>query len=177
MREPNRDIHSSSYVHPNTVIGRNVRIGPHCSIGYDGFQFSRRGDGTPQPGQHRGGVIIEDGVEIRACVSIARGLGEGEDTIIRRGTKIDDLVHIGHNCDIGEGNLVVTGTTFAGGVRTGKNNFFGMNCTIGGNVGDCNMIGMGAVTVEDIPDHEVWAGNPARKLRDNLMFKEGGRCL
>lgn len=167
-------IDKSTYIHPSVVIGKNVRIGPNCSIGYDGFEFPRDEDGIPRSVEHKGGVIIEDDVEIRASVAIARGLGEDDNTIIGKNSKIDDLVHIGHNCEIGEGNLVVTGTIFGGSTKTGKNNFFGMNCTtkVGCIIGDCNLIGMGSVVTKNIPDHEVWVGNPARKFRDNLSFRK-----
>lgn len=167
-------IDKSTYIHSSVIIGKNVRIGPNCSIGYDGFEFSRDKDGIPYSTEHKGGVIIEDNVEIRANVAIARGLGKNDNTIIKKNSKIDDLVHIGHNCEIGENNLVVTGTIFGGSTKTGKNNFFGMNCTTKVNciIGDCNLIGMGSVVTKNISNHEIWAGNPARKFRDNLMFKE-----
>ena len=60
-----------------------------------------------------------------------------------------------------------------GTATSGKNNFFGVNCSIkpGIIIGDYNLIGMGSVVLNDIPNYEIWVGNPAKKLRDNLFFK------
>jgi len=168
-------IDKSAYIHPCVIIGKNVKIGPNCSIGYEGFEFLRDKNEVPQFIEHKGGVIIEDNVEIQANVTIARAIDENDNTVIGKDSKLDNLVHIGHKCKIGKGNLLAAGTIFSGSVTTGKNNFFGVNSMViaGCIIGDYNLIGMGSVVVKNIPDHEIWAGNPARKLRDNLMFKGG----
>ena len=166
-------IDASTYIHPSTIIGENVKIGPNCSIGYAGFEYSRDGGNRLQPTRHTGVVVIENNVEILANVAIARGLREDNPTIIGRHTKIDNLVHIAHSCVIGESNALVAGVAFGGNVSVGDYNFFGLNCTIknGVTVGGYNLIGMGSVVIYNIPDHEIWVGNPAKKLRDNLMFR------
>ena len=86
---------------------------------------------------------------------------------------MDNQIHIAHNCEVGEGTLIAAGTTFGGTTKVGKNNFLGLNCIIKSNctIGDFNLIGMGSVITKDIPNNEIWAGNPAKKLRNNLMFK------
>lgn len=169
------NIHKSVYIHPSVVIGKNVKIGPHCSIGYEALQFSRDKNDVPQFEEHRGGVIIEDGVEIMAGAVIVRGLKQADNTIIGKNTKINNLVHVGHSCILGEGNLIAAGVTFGGSARIGRNNFFGLNCAINSGgiiIGDYNMIAMGSIVIRNIPNHEIWAGNPARKIKDNLMFKK-----
>ena len=170
----NKMIDKSTFIHPSVKIGKNVKIGPNCSIGYEGFEFSRDEDGIPQHVEHRGGVIIEDNVEIYSNAVISRGLGKNDDTIIGKNSKINNLVHIGHNCEIGEGNLLGVGAIVGGSVKIGKNNYFALNCTIrdGIIVGDYNLIGMGSVVIADISNYEVWAGYPARKLRDNRTLKK-----
>jgi len=169
----NTNIDKSTYIHPCVKIGKNVKIGPNCSIGYDGFAFLRDENNIPQGTKHEGGVIIEDNVEIQANVAIARGVSKKDNTIIGKNVKMDNQIHIAHNCEVGEGTLIAAGTTFGGTTKVGKNNFLGLNCIIKSNctIGDFNLIGMGSVITKDIPNNEIWAGNPAKKLRNNLMFK------
>ena len=143
----------------------------NCSIGYDGFSFKRNEKNIPIKEEHYGKVIIKDNVEIQANVCIVRGIG---DTVIGENTKIDNLVHIAHDCKIGKNNLMASGTILSGWVTVGDNNFFGVNSSIKNRVaiGDGNLIGMGTVVIKDIADFGIWAGVPAKKLRANQMFKE-----
>jgi UDP-3-O-[3-hydroxymyristoyl] glucosamine N-acyltransferase len=178
--DPSAFIHPTAFVNDCVRVGKNVKIGPNCSIGYEGFQWHRDKNEVPVYTEHFGGVILEDGVEMGANCSVGRAIGHGENTVLRRNVKLDNLIFVPHNCDIGEGTLISAGVIFGGSVRVGKTNFFGLNCTLKPKItiGDCNLVGMGAVVLRDIPDHEIWAGNPARKLRDNLMFKrprKGGK--
>jgi UDP-3-O-[3-hydroxymyristoyl] glucosamine N-acyltransferase len=171
--DPTVFIHPTAFINGNVRIGKNVKIGPNCAIGYDGFQFHRDDNATPISTPHCGGVILEDGVEMLANCVIARGLKGDENTMLHKNVKLDNMIYIPHNCDIGEGTMISAGVIFGGSVRVGKNNFFGMNCTLKPRItiGEYNLIGMSAAVLKNIPDHEIWAGNPARKLRDNLMFK------
>lgn len=164
-------IHSSSYIHPSTVIGKNVKIGPNCSVGHDGFVFDRDDDNILIKKEPKGRVIIEDNVEIQAGVCISRGAG---DTIIGENTKMDNLVHIAHDCKIGKNNSFAAGVILCGFVTIGNNNFFGINSSVKNRVviGNNNLIGMGSVVLKDIPSDEIWAGVPAKKLRDNQMFRK-----
>jgi UDP-3-O-[3-hydroxymyristoyl] glucosamine N-acyltransferase len=167
-------IHPSSFIHKSVIIGKNVRIGPNCSIGYEGFEFPRDKDGIGHLKDHQGGVILEEGVEIQANCAIARHKEPGQNTVLHKYVKLDNLIHIAHNCEIGEGTLMAAGVILGGSITIGKFNFLGLNCTLKPliKVGDYNLIGMAANVICDIPDHEIWAGNPAKKLRDNAMFKK-----
>jgi UDP-3-O-[3-hydroxymyristoyl] glucosamine N-acyltransferase len=167
-------IHPTAVIAECVVLGDNIKIGPNCSVGYDGFEFHRDSECMPAYQDHEGGVILEDGVELQAGVCIARGYKKGDDTILHRNVKVDNLVHIAHGCEIGEGTLLTAGVILGGHVRIGKHNFLGLNCTVKNShsIGDYNLIGMSSVVICDIPSHEVWAGVPARKLRDNKMFKD-----
>ena len=171
------NIHAN-HVHPTTEMGKNVYIGPGCSIGGDGFWFPRnRKTGETEEKESFGKVIIEDNVVLQAGVCIDRGMEEDGVTIIGEGTKIDNLVHIAHDCHIGKHNRITAGTIFGGCVTMGDKNFIGLNATIHPNVviGDKNKIGMGSVIIpnkkksnpndKDIESYEVWAGNPAKFLR------------
>jgi UDP-3-O-[3-hydroxymyristoyl] glucosamine N-acyltransferase len=98
-------------------IGRRVVIHPGAVLGADGFGFAFDG------GAHRkipqvGGVLIEDDVEIGANTTIDRGTFG--DTIVRRGTKIDNLVQIGHNVEVGEHSLLIAQVGVSGSSRLGR---------------------------------------------------------
>lgn len=167
MGQEGYKVHQSASVHPDVRIGNNVTIGPNCSIGYNGFNYSRDEDGTAHLKEHKGSVIIEDNVEIHSNVCIDRGLYG--DTIIRKGVKIDNLVHVAHDVIIGENTLVVAGTVIGGEVVIGKNNFIGIGVGIRPlvKIGNGNLIGMNSVVIKNIEHHEIWAGNPAKYLRRN----------
>jgi len=163
-------IGADSRLFPNVVIynesqiGQRVRIHAGSVIGSDGFGY------VPDGGVHRkipqvGQVIIQDDVEIGASVAIDRGaLGP---TVIGKGTKIDNLVQIGHNVTIGENSVVVAQVGIAGSTKIGK------NVTMAGQVGIAGhlKIGNGVViaaksgVMHDIPDNDQWLGIPAQPNR------------
>jgi acyl-[acyl carrier protein]--UDP-N-acetylglucosamine O-acyltransferase len=82
------------------------------------------------------------------------------------------MVHIGHGCKIGSGNIFSGGSHLCGHVTIYDDNFFGGRCSVRNRVviGSNNMIGVGSNVVKNIGDNEVWAGNPAKKMRDNKFF-------
>jgi UDP-3-O-[3-hydroxymyristoyl] glucosamine N-acyltransferase len=154
--------HVVLYAH--TQVGNRVRIHAGAVIGADGFGY------VQDQGVHRkvpqvGSVIIQDEVEIGANVTIDRGtIGP---TVIGRGSKIDNLVQIGHNVVLGENCLLVAQVGVAGSTKAG-------NCvTLAGQVGVAGHLKLGdKVTVaaqsgvmNDIPDGQKWLGSPARPDR------------
>jgi len=112
-------IYPRAVLYPGTTLGNRVVVHAGAVLGADGFGYVRdstTGAYTQFPQQ--GTLAIEDDVEIGANSTIDRGaLGE---TRVRRGTKIDNLVHIGHNCDIGEDVILVMGTGISGSSTVGK---------------------------------------------------------
>ena len=141
-----------------------TELWPPKKIYKSGFGFVRQEDGSLFRFPHYGKTIMGKDVEIGEHVCIDRGaLGN---TIIGNGVKIDNLVHIAHNVEIGEHSLIVAGTVLGGSCKIGKRCFIGMSASIknGVVIGDDVTIGMGAVVLRDIPDGETWVGNPARKL-------------
>lgn len=153
-------------INNNVVIENNVRIGAGTVIGYDGFGYTREDDGRAVKFPHVGAVVIEDDVEIGNNVCIDRG--GLMDTVLKKGCKIDNLVHIAHNVIIGENAFVIAGAMVAGSVEIGRNTWIGPSASIMNNteIGNNVLVGMGAVTLKDIPDNEIWAGVPAKKLKD-----------
>jgi UDP-3-O-[3-hydroxymyristoyl] glucosamine N-acyltransferase len=120
-------------LYPGVKIYHNCRIGNHCVlhsnvvVGSDGFGFALQQDGTYLKIPQIGNVIVEEHVEIGANATLDRGtIGS---TIIRRGTKLDNLVMIAHNVEIGENSVVAAQAGFAGSGKIGK------NCQIGGQAG------------------------------------------
>jgi UDP-3-O-[3-hydroxymyristoyl] glucosamine N-acyltransferase len=154
-------LHARVVVTDGVRIGNRVIVHPGAVLGADGFGYAF--DGTA----HRkipqvGGLHIEDDVEIGANSAIDRAtLGE---TRIRRGSKIDNLVQVGHNCDVGEDVILVAQVGVSGSCRIGS------RAVLAGQVGlaDHVTIGAGAILTaqsgvpNDVPDGEVWSGTPSR---------------
>jgi len=123
-------------IYDETEIGARCRIHSGTVIGSDGFSFVPDEDGRQFKLWQVGRVIIEDDVEIGANCCIDRG-GFGE-TRIRRGVKFDNLIQVGHNCDIGEDTVVAALAGFSGGTTIGR------NCIIAGQIGTNQHITVGA---------------------------------
>lgn len=153
-------------VHAGSKIGKNTVIRPGAVIGGEGFGFSRLADGTPLRFVHLGGVSIGQNVEIGENTSICRGTLE--DTIIEDNVKIDNLVHLAHNCHIKQGAFIIACAEVSGSVTVGENAWVGPNACIleKVNIGDSALIGIGSVVTKDVASHSVVAGNPAKFLRD-----------
>lgn len=151
-------------IYPRSQIGQRVRIHAGSVIGSDGFGY------VLDAGKHRkvpqiGNVIIGDDVEIGSNVSIDRGaLGS---TVIGKGTKIDNLVQIGHNVQIGDYSILCAQVGIAGSAKLGK------YCVLAGQVGIAGHLKIGnGVTIgsksgvmHSIPDGETWLGIPAQPDR------------
>jgi len=120
----NTTIGENSVLYPNvviyrdTVIGKNVIIHSGSVIASDGFGYYQE-DGRHKKIKHIGRVIIQDDVEIGANTTIDRAVVD--ETIIKKGTKIDNLVMVAHNCQIGENTILVSQVGIAGSSKIGKN--------------------------------------------------------
>jgi len=149
----------------NATVGCGVRIGPHAAVGVSGMGFERDERGRLVRFPQIGGVLVEDDVEIAAHASVQRGaLG---DTVLRRGAKIGPHVNIGHNVDVGEDVLIAGHAQVGGGARIGKGATIWQSAAVANGVvvGEGAVVGMSAAVRKDIGPGEIWAGNPARKLR------------
>lgn len=160
--------HAQSVVREGCQLGDRVIIQPGAVIGSDGFGFAPDGSAyfkIPQVGV----VVLEDDVEIGANSCIDRAtLGE---TRIRRGTKVDNLVQIGHNVDIGEDCIIVAQVGFAGSTRIGNHCTFGGQSAVAGHlkVGDYITIGArGGVSGDLEAPHQVLSGIPLMPHREWL---------
>jgi len=168
----NCQILGSNVIFDKTVIGSNVIINPGTVIGSDGFGYERKENKELEKFPHFGGVIIEDDVEIGSNTCIDRGtLGN---TIIKKGTKIDNLVHIAHNVEIGKYCLIIANSMIGGSTKIGDYSWVAPSVSLlnGIEIGKNTTVGMGAVVLKSIPDNEVWAGVPARPLSEFINIQK-----
>ncbi|MEX2380243.1 MAG: UDP-3-O-(3-hydroxymyristoyl)glucosamine N-acyltransferase, partial [Vicingaceae bacterium] len=120
-------IFSGCSIYSETQIGKDCIIHAGVRLGADGFGFAPNSENNYKKVAQIGNVIIEDHVEIGSNTSIDRAtLGS---TIIRKGVKLDNLIQIAHNVEIGENTVVAAQCGIAGSTKIGK------NCMIGGQVG------------------------------------------
>lgn len=143
-------------------IGSNVVIRENAVLGADGLSTDRDEQGKALTMPQFGGIVIEDDVQIGALTVIARGAIDN--TVIMRGSKIDNSAFISHNVRIGEDTFIVGETIMFGSSSTGSRAFVSGNATIrdGRHIGDGAIVGMGAVVVRNVDDHTVVKGNPAK---------------
>jgi UDP-3-O-[3-hydroxymyristoyl] glucosamine N-acyltransferase len=125
-------IYPSVVIRERCCLGDRVIIQPGAIIGSCGFGFTINSEGKMQKLEQIGSVIIEDDVEIGANTTIDRA--RFKSTIIRRGTKVDNLVQIAHNVEIGENNGIAAQTGIAGSAKTGNNVLMGGQVGIVGHV-------------------------------------------
>jgi UDP-3-O-[3-hydroxymyristoyl] glucosamine N-acyltransferase len=167
-------IGDDSIIFPNAVIynrskiGSRVRIHAGSVIGSDGFGYAQTKTGEHVKIRHLGRAVIEDDVEIGANAAVDRAtLGE---TIIRRGTKIDNFVHIAHNCEIGEYSLITAHVVFAGSVKTGRNLVVGGQTGFNGHIEIAPFVTIAARSgvTKSVTKSGAYAGFPAIKHREWL---------
>lgn len=160
-------LHTGVTVYHNCTIHNRCIIHAHVVIGADGFGY------IPHPAgrghvkvPHLGSVVIEDDVEIGACSCVDRG--KFSPTTIGRGTKIDNLVQVAHNCTIGQRVILCAQTGISGSCSVGD------DAMLGGQVGVRDNISIGARTriggqsgvMEDVGDDQAWFGTPAQPGRN-----------
>lgn len=149
----------------HTVIGSHCVVKSGAVIGQTGFGFERQDDGTPVQFPHRGGVVIGDHVSIGANTAVDQGtIG---DTVIEDFAKIDNLVHIAHNCHVGRGAFVIAGAVLCGGTHIGERSWIAPQASVREHVtvGDDALVGIGSVVLHDVAPGTVVAGNPAREIK------------
>jgi UDP-3-O-[3-hydroxymyristoyl] glucosamine N-acyltransferase len=154
-------------IHDDCELGARVRIGAGSVIGAEGFGYEPRAGGH-EPIPHRGRVVIEDDVDIGANCTIARAKQDA--TRVGAGTKIDSLVHVGHNVTIGRNCIIIAQVGLAGSVRVGN------NVTLAGQVGvkdhvtigDNSIVYAKSALYRSIPADSRYSGIPARPHEETL---------
>lgn len=156
----NTTVYPNAAIYEKCIIGDRVIINANSTIGVDGFGYATH-NGVHHKIPQIGIVIVEDDVEIGSSCSIERGTLD--DTIVGRGSKLGDLVTIGHGSRVGPYCLIVAQVGIAGSTTIGH------HCVIGGQVGVVGHISIGdnvtiaaqAGVINSIPDGETVAGAPA----------------
>jgi UDP-3-O-[3-hydroxymyristoyl] glucosamine N-acyltransferase len=188
----NSKIGNNCKIYPQVYIGDNVSVGDNCIfyagakiysdskignrcivhsgavIGSDGFGFAPLEDGTYKKIAQIGNAVLEDDVEIGANTTI--DCGTMGSTIIRKGAKIDNLVQIAHNCEVGENTVMAAQTGLAGTSKVGKNCKFGGQVGLAGhlNIGDNVFIGAQSGVAKSVPDNQIILGSPAIEIKDAI---------
>ena len=172
-------IGSDCLLYPNVTVYDGCRIGNRvivhsgAVVGSDGFGFITAG-GCHQKVPQVGNVLIEDDVEIGANVTIDRATTGS--TIVKSGTKIDNLVHLAHNVVIGENCFLVAQTGIAGSVKVGNNVTFAGQTGCAGHltIGDNCVFAARSAPIGDVPANSFYAGFPARPHKDWLRSQASG---
>lgn len=153
----------------HALIGNDVIIHPGCRIGQDGYGFLPGRDGllkVPQTGR----VLIQNGVELGAGTTVDRG--GLRDTVIGEGTKIDNLVQVGHNVVIGRNCIVVSQSGIAGSSVLGDGVMLGARVGVSDHatIGDGAQIAARSSVVGEVPPGVKWGGSPAKPIKQ--FFRE-----
>jgi len=160
-------LHAGSTVYGPARLGDRVIIQTGARIGSDGFGYTFEG-GEHRRIPHVGRCIVEDDVEVGANSTIDRG--SVDDTVIGAGTKIDNLVQIGHNVRIGRLCLLMSQVGVAGSTRIGDGVVLAGQAGLAGHIsiGDGARIAAQSGVFGDVPAGETWSGYPARPHREAL---------
>lgn len=153
--------HSHAVVRENVEIGNDVVLQNGAVIGSDGFGFARQADGSYYKIVQAGTVVIEDGVEIQANACIDRATVGA--TRLRRGAKVDNLVQVGHACDIGQNTLLCGQSGLAGSCKVGQNVVLAGQVGVAGHltIGD-NVIATAQTGIpSDVQPNKIISGYPA----------------
>ena len=154
-------------LYPRVVLGNSVRVHANSVVGSDGLGYNFVGEKHHKI-WHTGSVVVEEGVEIGANTCIDGGTFSP--TVIGEGTKIDNQVHIGHNCKIGKCVMICGHVGLGGSVRIGDFSVLGGKAGVGHGLTlgkGCQIAGAAQVT-GDCPDGAKVAGHPARPLGEWL---------
>lgn len=156
----NTIVYSGANIYPGCSIGKNCILHSGSVIGSDGFGFAKEGDSYKKIPQ-LGNVVIEDEVEIGANTTIDRAVMDS--TIIRKGVKLDNLIQIAHNVEIGENTGIAAQVGISGSTKVGKNCIMGGQVGLGGhiNIGDNVSIGAQAGIISNIKSDRSIIGSPA----------------
>jgi len=156
--------YSGVKIYEDTIIGSTCIVHAGTVIGADGFGFAPDADGTYKKIAQVGNVILEDMVEIGANTTIdCATMGS---TIIKKGTKIDNLVQIAHNVEVGENTVIAAQTGISGSTKVGKNCMFGGQVGVAGHITIGDNVNLGGQTgvSNSIKPQRTVLGAPAMEI-------------
>ncbi len=160
-------LHFNVSIEDDTVIGNHCIFQPGAVIGSEGFGFQPNSDNNYQKLYHIGNVIIEDYVEVGSNTTIDRGtIGS---TIIRKGVKLDNLIQVGHNVEIGQNTVAAALTGISGSTIIGKNCMIGGQCGFAGHqkIADGFKLAAQSGVLGDVKEkNQIHQGAPSYKVMD-----------
>ena len=170
-------IHPGVKIYNRSVIGDNVVIHANTVIGSDGFGFAPQPDGTYTKIAQIGNVVIEDNVDIGANTAIDRAtMGS---TFIRKGVKLDNLIQIAHNVEIGKNTVVAAQAGVSGSSKVGERSIIGGQAGVAGHLSLAKGTQLGAqagVNSSITEESRQWHGTPAQPFRDwmraSVLFRQ-----
>ena len=171
----NTILYPHSVIYEGCIVGQDCIIHAGAVIGADGFGFAPE-NGEYKKIAHLGNVILEDNVEIGANTTIDRAVMGS--TIIHRGVKLDNLIQIGHNVEVGQNTVMAALTGISGSTKIGSDCMFGGQVGIGGhiNIGDDTQIGAQSGLISNIKPGSRLLGSPAIPVknffRSSLLFEK-----
>ena len=173
----NVSVGSNTLIYPNVTLYHGSVIGENCIlhagtvIGSDGYGFAHTKQGEHVKIYQNGNVIIEDNVEIGANCVIDRAVFGS--TYIRKGSKLDNLIQIGHNCDVGEHSLMAGQSGMAGSTITGRNFVMGGQSACSGHLtlGDFITVAGKSGLTKSVVSGKTYAGFPAIEIKTWLRLQ------
>ena len=160
-------LHPGVVIYADCILGNNIIIHSGTIIGSDGFGFAPNADGSYQKVPQLGNVVIEDNVEIGSNTTIDRAtIGS---TIIKKGVKIDNLIQIAHNVEIGKNTVIAALTGIAGSTKIGENVMIGGQVGIAGHLTIANGVKIAAqtgISASVLKEDVVMQGTPAVSTMD-----------
>lgn len=164
-------IHPGVVVYPRSILGERCHVLANAVIGSDGFGYAHTDKGEHIKIHHLGNVVLEDDVEIGACSTVDRAVFGT--TIIKKGTKVDNLVQIAHNCQLGEGCIIVAQTGLSGSTTLGRNVIMGGQSATSGHlsIGDFATIAARGGVSKSLSGGKVYGGFPILLQKDWLKLQ------
>ena len=161
----NTTVYPHATIYTGCVVGNNCILHAGSVVGADGFGFAPEGEEYKKIPQI-GNVVIEDNVEVGANTTIDRAVMDS--TILRRGVKLDNLVQIAHNVEVGENTVMAAQVGIAGSTKIGKHCMFGGQVGLAGHIKIADHVNFGAQSgvISDIKEPTTVLGAPAIQARN-----------
>ncbi len=171
------EIHPNATIYDRMKIGNRVVIGAGSVIGFDGFGYVPMGDGSYRKIPQIGIVVLEDDVEIGANTTIDRATVA--ETRIHRGVKLDNLIQIAHNVELGEHTAMAAQSGISGSTKLGKRNIVGGQAGFTGHIqtADGVIVGAQSGVSKSVTKQGLYMGSPARNSREMLKLEGAMRSL
>lgn len=173
----NTAIRSNAVICHRTEIGDRVVVGPGSIVGFDGFGYVPMGDGSYSKIPQIGRVVLEDDVEIGANTTIDRATVA--ETRIKRGAKLDNLIQIAHNVEIGENTVMAAQAGISGSTKIGRQNIIAGQVGVVGHITTTENVIVGAQSglSKSITKPGTYFGSPVKNHRDALKLEGALRSL